>query len=319
VNTDWLDVQFNHLANLFPDGSFFNLGANIKGGLAVILVSLVCGAVGSLVVGNRMAFFSDALSHCALAGVGLGLILGLVTGILHQAETVQAAYVDWVVPAITIGFGILIGLGIAFIREKTALASDTVIGVFFAGALGLGAILLKYLARNSPRQVFQLENLVFGDILTVRSADLLMLLGLMAVTVVLLGLMYNSLVFHSFNPSLARSRRFPVRLCSYLFVVLLAVIVNVCLRVVGALLINAMLVVPAAAAGNISRNMRQLFWVTVVLCLVSGIAGLWLSWDFALAGSGGSIVVVSVLLFFASMLAVAQPVQRLWNGRGANS
>src|SRR5438874_2315748 len=81
----------------------------------------------------------------------------------------------------------------------------------------------------------------------------------------LLAWMYNSLVFASFNPSLARSRRVPVRWCNYLFIVLLAVIVNVCLRVVGALLINAMLVVPAAAAGNVARNMKQLFWITVVL------------------------------------------------------
>jgi zinc transport system permease protein len=306
VSIEWLDQLFDAIAHLFPEGSFFSLAFNLKGLLAVILVSLICGSAGSMVVGNRMAFFSDALSHCAFAGVGLGLMIGFLLNVPLR----QGPFINWGVPAATVIFGILVGIGIAFVREQTSLASDTVIGVFFAGALGLGAILLKQLAKVMPPNF--LETLVFGDIVTINSEDLLLLVGLTVLTAVLLAWMYNSLVFTSFNPSLARSRRFPVRLCSYIFVILLAVIVNVCLRVVGALLINAMLVVPAAAAGNIARNMRQLFWITVVLCLLSGLGGLWLSWDVAPAGSGGSIVVVSVLLFFASMLFALRPLRRLW-------
>jgi zinc transport system permease protein len=320
VNDHWLEQGFTALEHWFHTwlpNSFLDSSTNLKGAVAVVLVSLICGAVGSLVVGNRMAFFSDALAHCALAGVGLGMILGLITGILDQGEEVWGPFIDWGVPLMTVAFGVLVGLGIAFVREKTSLGSDTVIGVFFAGALGLGAILLKYLSRRSPQQTFQLENLVFGDLVFIRPAELLLLFGLAVLTGVLLLFMYNSMVFNSFNTSLARSRRLPVRLCSYLFVVLLAVIVNICLRVVGALLINALLVVPAAAAANVSRNMRQLFWLTVGLCLLSGLGGLWMSWDLPVAGSGGSIVVVSVLLFFASMLFAARPLQRLWNGRGA--
>jgi zinc transport system permease protein len=123
--------------------------------------------------------------------------------------------------------------------------------------------------------------------------------------------MCNDLVFTSFNPSLARSRRIRVELCNYLLVILLALIVNLCLRTVGALLINALLVVPAATAANLARNMRQLFWLTIGLCVGVGVFGFWLSWEVALPvagsrpiqfGSSGVIVVLSVVRFFASMV-----------------
>jgi zinc transport system permease protein len=308
VPTDWLDQAINAFCGcgLFSPGSFFSFDFNIRSLLAVMLVSLICGAVGSMVVGNRMAFFSDALAHCAFAGVGLGLLVGF----LAEARR-SGPFHDWGVPLITVTFGVAVGLAIAFVREKTSLASDTVIGVFFAGALGLGAVILKELSRIG--YFTSLEGLVFGDIVTVRSHDLLVLLLLGVVTAVVLGLLYNQLVFTSFNPSLARSRRIPVRLCSYLFIVLLALIVNLCLKIVGALLINALLIVPAATAGNLARNMRQLFWMTTAICLFVGVGGLWLSWDVARAGSGGSIVVLSVVLFFGSM-AVAG-LRQWWEQR----
>src|SRR5206468_1542411 len=104
----------------------------------------------------------------------------------------------------------------------------------------------------------------------VTSLDLITLVLLALVTAGLLAWLYNSLVLTSFNPSLALSRRVPVRLCSYVFIVLLALIVNLCLKIVGALLINALLVVPAATAANLCRNMRQLFWTTIGLCLLVG-------------------------------------------------
>jgi zinc transport system permease protein len=115
------------------------------------------------------------------------------------------------------------------------------------------------------------------------------------------------MVLTSFNVSLARSRRIQVRFCNYLFIVLLALVVNLCLRIVGALLINALLLVPVATACNLSRNMRQLFWLTTALCLVIGVSGQLLNWELEMrydvkTGVGGTIVVLGVLLFFLSML-----------------
>src|SRR5207248_6381394 len=159
------------------------------------------------------------------------------------------------------------GLGIAYVRERTALASDTVIGVFFAGAIGFGAMLFKAL---NARSYMTPENFLFGDPTYVSTVDLLALLVLTLLTGAVLAWIYNQLVFTSFNASLARSRRFSMRLCNYLFIVLLAVIVNLSLKTVGALLINALLVVPAATAGNLSRNLRQMFWLSLGLSLFVG-------------------------------------------------
>jgi zinc transport system permease protein len=202
-----------------------------------------------------------------------------------------------------IGFGIVVGLGIAFVRDKTLLASDTVIGVFFAGAIGLGAIMLKW---ASTRESYAPENFLFGDLVFTSGFDLVTLMLLVPVVGVFL-IWYNRLIFASFSSSLALSRQIPVRLYSYLFIVLLAIVVNVCLRAVGALLINAFLIVPAATAANLCRNMRQLFWCSIAVGLIAGVLGQWLSWETFVATrfhptESGTIVVLMVLLFFLSMV-----------------
>lgn len=306
-----LDRAVDFLAGLAPPGSFQSSPQWMRGFIAVLLVCLVCGAVGSMVVGNRMAFFSDALAHCAFAGVALGLLVAVLTG-AHREDP----FYQWGIPVIMVGFGVVVGLAIAFVREKTALASDTVIGVFFAGAIGFGAMILKAL---NQRTYLSPESFLFGDPNLVNVEDLFILIVLAVVTLVILIRIYNHLVFTSFNASLARSRQIPVRFYNYLFIVLLAVIVNLSLKTVGALLINGLLIVPAASASNLSRNLRQLFALSIGLSLLVGVVGSWLSTigmpDPAGGkpihfGWGGTIVVVSVLLFFISM-----PLGRWVKGR----
>jgi len=297
----WLDRWLGWFANLWSETNPLSSPSYVHGLLAILLVGFICGAVGSLVVGNRMAFFSDALAHCAFAGIGLGLLIGLLSGAGPREME------PWI-PTIMVVFGVLVGLGIAFVRDKTAMASDTVIGVFFAGAIGFGAVMLK---AATARVYYSPENFLFGDLVFTTGYDLVTLFLLAIVTVGFLFWMNNRLVFASFNASLALSRQIPVRLCNYLFIVLLAVIVNLCLKSVGALLINAFLIVPAATAANLCWNMRQLFWWSIGLCLFAGLAGQWLSWQVLVAtsrgtpvhpGESGSIVVVTVMLFFLSMV-----------------
>src|SRR5436309_6650382 len=165
--TDALKAALQRTADALPAGFWLADYSVLKGALAVLLVGLVCGAVGSLVVGNRMAFFSDALAHCSFAGVGLGFLCALLAGVHDTAE-----FTRWVTPIMVV-FGVIIGLLIAVVRERTNLASDTVIGVFFAGAIGFGAILLKFVSR---RRYFNPENFLFGDPLTVGSHELVLLL-----------------------------------------------------------------------------------------------------------------------------------------------
>lgn len=273
----------------------------VEGTIAIILVSLICGSVGALVVGNRLAFFSDALAHCAFAGVALGIITAVLAGAGKHDERM-----DWILPLVMTVSGILFGVGIVYVRERTSLASDTVIGVFFAAALGFGGVLfaaLKVIANKSQ------EQLLFGAALNATELDLVMLALLAIITAGSMFLRYNQLVFASFNASLARSRRIPLRLYNYLFIILLAVIVNVCIQTVGILLINAMLVVPAAAAINLSRNLRQMFWWTIVISLAAGIGGMELSLNVHIpirgtplqTGTGGWIVLLCVAAFALSM------------------
>jgi zinc transport system permease protein len=285
-----------------PGIGFWQEPINIRVLIALALVGLCCGGVGSLVVGSRMAFFSDALAHCAFAGVTIGFIifdLFLKTEGPNQDEAFWN-YVPWIMVA----FGALVGSLIALIRSRTGLASDTVIGVCFAGAIGLAATLSKVF-KNS--KLFNLEDFLFGNLVMIQWPQIYILCGLAVVTFVSLAWMYNYLLLDNFNSSLAQSRRVPVTLMRYLFIILLAVIVNLCVRLVGVMLINALLIVPAATAVNLSRNLRQLFWMTLGLSLIGPLLGQWLSWEVEVRsntalGISGTVVLVSVGLFLVSML-----------------
>lgn len=294
---EWMSSTVQWLATMFGTYTFV-----VKGVIAIFLVCGLCGMLGSMVVGNRMAFFSDAMAHCAFAGVALGYLSVLLS---HGDRNMIA----WLVPLIMVTLGVAAGVGMVYVRDQTGLARDTVIGVFFALAIGLGAMLFQILSVKSS---FNPENFLFGNLVLISEEDLVFL-GLLAIVVVpVFAWRYNQLVFASFNPTLARTRGLTIKLNDYLFIILLALVVNLSIRAVGALLINALLVVPAAAAMNLSRNLRQVFWLSIAFCIGSGLIGYTLRNSFEVRlGSGepvpfgpsGLIVVTSVVIFFASMAA----------------
>ena len=293
----------DHFCSLFPTGTFFGEPLNIRALLALLAVSLLCGAVGSIVVGNRMAFFSDALAHCAFAGVSFGFLLFKIFVNPEGDRNKDDNFWEWVAP-VMVTFGAVVGAAIAFVREKTGLASDTVIGVFFAASLGFAAALSKLI---KSRRVNALEYFLFGNPLLVTEREIWALFGLLIFTTLALVFLYNGLVLSSFNPSLARSRRLGARWRNYAFIILLALIVNLSLRYVGVLLINALLVVPAAAAFNLGRNLRQVFWITMIVSLVSAIGGQWISWELETRaaielGVSGTIVLLTVAIFSLSAI-----------------
>jgi zinc transport system permease protein len=274
--------------------------------LAVILLGITCGAVGSTVVGNRMAFFSDAMAHTAFAGVALALLNIILFADIRSTRDADSYL--WIVLPTMIVTGIIVGAAMTAVRERTGLTSDTVIGVFFAAAIGLGAMILPKV-RNQVN--IDPEQFLYGSISLTQGEDLLKLFVLMIVTLALVSWRYNAWAMASFNPSLARSRGIAVRADSYLFVILLALVVNVSIRSVGILLINALLIVPAAAAANISRNLRQVFLLTLVGTVLSGVLGYLISDHVRIPISAtktlelapsGTIVMVAVLGFFATML-----------------
>jgi zinc transport system permease protein len=295
---EFLDTLADHL-----DLAGFELRALIS----VVLVAAVCGMVGAMVVGNRMAFFSDALAHCAFAGVALAVLMTYFVAVGKEREELQR----WLVPIVMIGFGTTVGIGIAFVRENTGLSSDTVIGVFFAGAIGFGAMLLTAL---KGRRAIDPEQFLFGSPIFVKDIDLLYLLILFLLTICFLLWRFNHFVLGSFNTSLARSRRVALRTNNYLFIILLAFIVNLSISAVGVLLINAMLIVPAATASNFARNLRQMFWWTFILSVIAGLGGLYISSHLYVHlgpgqpvqfGPSGTIITLSAVGFFISMLGVS--------------
>jgi zinc transport system permease protein len=293
MSAAWVTALLDAAADALGTDTFV-----VKAAVAVTLVCLLCGTVGSLVVGNRMAFFSDTMAHCAFAGVTLGLLSLIVAGQARNNDLIAV-----VVPSVMILIGAAAGAAIVSVREWTALTSDTVIGVFFALAIGFAATLFPVLRRSST---FDPEAFLFGSPLFIPDVYLVFLLALLVLVAALFCWRYNQFVFASLNPSLARTRRLPLAVNNYLFIVALAFVVNLSIQAVGALLINGLLVVPGATAAAVARNARQMFWLTVAYCVAAGLGGLWLSMtvrvridhDQLAFGPSGLIVVLSVTLFF---------------------
>jgi zinc transport system permease protein len=246
--------------------------------LAVILVSYLFGLLGSQVINQQMAFFSDAIGHAALTGIALGAIMGL-------------ADPTW---AMVICSG-LRALAISWLRRFSLTSTDTVIGLFMAFAVALGIVILSRgggFARYSGYLV--------GDILSITPAEIRNLLVLILAVTVLWVLYFNQLMLISLNPSLARSRGIKVWLIEAMFSLVVAVVVTVSIKWVGLLVINSMLILPAAAARNISGNTRQYVWWSIAISLASGISGLIASYYLSTA-TGATIVLISMGIFVITL------------------
>ena len=246
--------------------------------LAVLLLTPLLGLLGTMAVNHQMAFFSDALGHSALTGIGLGIILGLRNDLVAMLV-----------------FGIVWAVLICLIKQSGSASADTVISVFSSTSVAAGLLIL---ARGGKFAKY--SALLIGDILAVTPADLLWLLLALAGTLVLWALLYNSLLLTSVDSFLARSRGVKTRLVECAFVVMVAVAVMLSIRWVGVMLINALLILPAAAGRNIARSARQHAVWSVVLALFSGLAGLTLSY-YLDTSAGASIVLVSALCYAASL------------------
>lgn len=244
---------------------------------AVLLIMPLFAMLGTMVVSNGMAFFSDALGHSALTGVGLGVLLG-------AADT----------EPVMLLFGIVFALLMNLIRHSRLSSTDTVIGVFSSCGVALGLVLLS---RGGSFARYQ--SLLIGDILNISSTQLILLAVTLAVTAVVWLLCFNGLQAVSISASLARTKGIPVRLLDNLFVVLIAVIVMMAIRWVGLLIINAMLILPAAAARNVAGSVRSYHLLALIFALFSGITGLIVSYFNAVA-TGPMIVLIAGALFFGT-------------------
>ena len=248
--------------------------------LAVLVVTPLFGLLSTMVVESRMAFFSDALGHSAFTGMAIGALCGL-------AEPVGAAVV----------FAVVIALLFTLIRQKTHMASDTAISVFSSAAVALGI----FLSTLGGQSFTKFNNLLIGDILSVAPGEIGLLALILLGVVVLWITSFNQMMLSSVHQALADSRGIRVLWKNFLFTAAIAVVVTITMTWVGLLVINALLVLPGAAARNVARNLPQYHLVSVGGGLVCGIGGLMVSYYLG-ASTGASITLLLALWFFLSLL-----------------
>ena len=257
----------------------------IRGFFCALILAPILGGLSHLVVTRRMAFFSAALGQAALTGVAIGLLVG---------EPLNAPYGGM------FGFCLLTTLAMVYVKRHATLPQDTLIGVFHALTLGLGLCLLVVVTRQF--NVHQVESVLFGSLLTVTDGDLLLLLAVGTVVAIVLIWQYNNLLLDSLSPPLARVAGAESAFLDYLFAVLLTLSIVVSLKVIGALLVEALVLVPAAAARNLARGTRSYFVWSVVVAFLGGVGGLGVSTRL-LVPTGGAVVLAVSAIFFVTLAA----------------
>ena len=251
--------------------------------LALLLIAPLLGLLGTMAVNNRMAYFSDALGHSALTGIAIGVLLGMENQLICM-----------------VAFGILMAVVISRVKAAGSSSTDTVFSVFSSLAMALGLVILSRgggFARYSSYLV--------GDILAITPADLGLLALTLAAVLVLWIVLFNPLLLTSVNPSLAASRGARVKWVEMAFIVAVAVVVMLSIQWVGILMINALLILPAASARNVARSARQYTLLSLAFSLFSGLLGLVLSylWD---VSAGPMIVLILGCIFAATYLIKAR-------------
>lgn len=223
--------------------------------LAVLLVTPVFALLGTMIVNNKMAFFSDALGHSALTGVGLGVVLGIARPNLAM-----------------MGFSLLFAVGIVWIKRRQKASMDTTIGVFSATAVALGVVFL------STGGINKYTSFLVGDILSIRPNELILLMVLLVVVIVVWRLIAKTLLLISLDTALATSRGVHTLGVELVFTALIALVVTLSIQWVGLLIINSLFVLPAAGARMVAKNMKQYTIICVCISMICGVGGLFASY-----------------------------------------
>ncbi len=246
--------------------------------LAVLLIAPLFALIGCLVISNQMAFFSDAIGHAALTGIAIGALAGLADPL-------------WAMLA----FAAVLAILVSVLRHCSSASTDTIIGLIMAFAVALGVVLLSRgggFARYS--------RYLIGDLLTIAPFEILRLVFLLAIVAGVWLTFFNPLFFACLNRSLAKARGFPVWQLEACFAVIVALVVTMTIPLVGLLVINALLIVPAAAARNMAGTMTGYVLGTIGLSALAGILGLITSFHWGTA-TGATIVLWSMGFFAVSL------------------
>lgn len=263
-----LILPFQWLSHTFMKNAF----------IAIIIITPLFGLLSTMVVSNKMSFFADSLGHGVFTGIAVGILLGGI-------DPMWGATL----------FSICFAIAITIIKNKGTSSTDTIIGVFSSTSIALGLVLMSFSSSLS-----KFSSYLVGDLLSISQNQIILLIFVFIAIIVLWSLIFNKLLVTSLNTSLANSRGMNTLLIEIIFTCTIAVIVTITIRWVGLLIINSLLVLPAAAARNISRNIRQYHLFSILISIFSGIVGLIISY-YLNTVTGATIVLVASVIFFITL------------------
>ena len=269
-----MEVIYNFLEIILPF-DFMEYTFMKNAFLAILLVSPVFAIIGTMIVNKKMAFFSDALGHSALTGIAIGMLLGMTNINISM-----------------IIFAIIFALLLNFIKNKTTYGADTIISVFSSIAIALG---LAILAQSGNFNKY--SNYLVGDILSISETEIVYLFIAFILTFVFWYYLFNKLNAVSLNTTLAKSKGINIKLIENIFAVLVAIMVMISIRWVGILLINSLIILPAASSRNVAMSMRSYHLIAILIALFSGILGLIISY-YSYIPTGPMIVIISGIIYF---------------------
>ena len=244
--------------------------------LALLLMAPLFGILSTMIVTGRMSFFSDALGHSAFTGIAIGCIAGM-------SMPLGAAVL----------FSLAFSLLFSFVRSRSSQSADTLIGVFSSTAVALGI----FVATLGGGSFTKYNRYLIGDVLSVSPMEIGML-ALVLVFVLVFWFFYaNRLTLSAVHPQLASSRGIPVGLSQTLFTAAIAVVVTLSISSMGLLILNSLLVLPAASSRNVARNIKQYTLFSVLFALIAGVGGLTVS--YYLGCSAGAAISLILAVIFA--------------------
>jgi zinc transport system permease protein len=257
----------------------FNYSFMIRAFAAGLMIAVIAPLIGHFLVMRRLSLIADTLSHVALAGVAVGLLTKTQPLITTLILTTLAS------------------LAIEKLRSTRHLSGETVLAIFLPGGLALSVVLLS-LANGFNANLF---SYLFGSITTVRPDELWLMLGLGIITVAAVLLLYKKLLYSAFDEESAQVSGVPVKLINTALLVLTAITVSLAMRVVGVLLIGALMAIPVASAMQIGKSFRQSIFISIIIASVSVILGLFSAY-YLNVPAGGAIVLVALAIFVAQQI-----------------
>jgi manganese/iron transport system permease protein len=258
----------------------------LRGFAAAVMIGVICAVIGTFVVLKGLAFIGDALAHIAFTGIVVAFLIGFSFYLGALAAAVIAA------------------LGIGTVSQRTGVSTDTSIGIFFSGIFALGVVLMSIGIQTYTIDLF---SYLFGDILSVRRADLISILILGAAVLLILMIFYKELLFVSFDPVVAEASGLPGKWLQMLLLILLSVTVVVSVQAVGIVLVVAMIVTPSATAYLLTNRFGVMMALGALFGAVAAIGGFYLAY-YADVPSGGAIVLVATTIF--AVIAIIDPRNR---------